>query len=353
MGDAKPFIIPVFIPHSGCPHRCIFCNQVAVTGSHTPMPEPEAVEAEISRFLRYKSARRTRTEISFFGGNFLGLPPRKIGRLLDCAAGFVHSGQADGIRFSTRPDTVSPVTLDTLAAFPVTTIELGVQSMDDRILALAQRGHSAADTVHAVAQLKEKKYRIGLQMMVGLPGEDVGKTMTTGAAIAELAPDFVRIYPTLVIRGSELARWHAAGRYTPLEMADCISRVKQLHQLFTKRNIPVIRMGLQANEGLDAGADLVAGPYHPSFGQMVLSERFYDAAAGALEKGPASAQTAVLRVHPRQISTIRGQKNIKMERLYERFTHIKSFKVKPDQAVARMQIKIQFPGFNRDVKTDI
>ena len=338
--NPKPFIVPIFIPHSGCPHRCVFCNQAAVTGSRTPLPSPDAVRAEIFSFLRFRRDPHRRTEISFYGGNFPGLDLDIMKDLLCVAEEFVKDGLADGIRFSTRPDTITPDRLEQIAAFPVSTIELGAQSMDDAVLDRSERGHTAGDNRRAVDLLKQFGCAIGLQMMVGLPGDNDASTLATGRAIADLMPDFVRIYPTLVIRGSLLARWYRDGRYTPMTLDGCIDRVKRLYLLFTGKGIGVIRMGLQANEGLDTGTDLIAGPYHPALGEMVLSEILFDAAVAKLAAKSSSIGTVHLRVHPRRVSTMRGRKNINMERLHERFSHIRQFKVVPDTIVEDMAVAV-------------
>ena len=238
-------------------------------------------------------------QISFYGGNFLGLETATVHRLLDGAARWVAAGRVDGIRFSTRPDTVDETTLAVLGGYPVDTVEIGVQSTNDRVLALAERGHTAADTARAVKRLRSRGYRIGLQMMVGLPGEDAVCALATGRDVAGLAPDFVRIYPTLVLRHSRLAEWYANGRYAPMTLDRCVSLVKRLFLLFREHRIPVVRMGLQATEGLADGRSIVAGPFHPAFGHLVHSAVFMDRATALLENAGRLPARVTLRVHPR------------------------------------------------------
>ncbi len=216
----RPFIIPIFLPHAGCPHQCVFCNQVSITGAKQKTVEPDQFRYQILEFLKYKKAGRKPVQISFYGGNFLGLKFDEITLLLDLAAEFIRQGQVDRIRFSTRPDTITPERLDSIAKYPVETVELGVQSMDDHVLALARRGHSAADTMRAVHQLKEHAYDIGLQMMVGLPGDTEALSVITAEKIAALRPNFVRIYPAIVVKNSRLARWYLNGTYAPLSLAE-------------------------------------------------------------------------------------------------------------------------------------
>ncbi len=334
----RPFIIPVFLPHAGCPHRCVFCNQVTITGGPQTAVNADQIRSQIQQFLGYKSDRRKPVQISFYGGNFLGLKIDEITPLLDLATEFISRGQVDSIRFSTRPDTITPEHLDIIAEYPVETIELGVQSMDDYILALAERGHRAADTVRAVEQLKERQLNIGLQLMVGLPGDTEARSLITAEKIAALQPDFVRIYPTLVVKKSKLARWYHNGSYTPLALAQAVSRVKILYLLFKKHDIRVIRMGLQASEELDTGS-VLAGPYHPAFGHLVYAEIFLDAACAAIKSGdPTGAKVAVF-VNPRRIAAMRGLKNSNIARLKKRFG-LEKIDIFPDSRMDEDSIKI-------------
>ncbi len=263
---------------------------------------------------------------------------------LKLATGFVQAGKADGIRFSTRPDTVDERRLEILSDYPVSTIEIGAQSMDDQILKFSKRGHSARDTIQAVHLLKKYGYHTGLQIMVGLPGEDATSSLMTGKRIAALSPDFVRIYPTLVIRGSLLEQWYREGHYVPLDLTRCIRRVKTLSLLFSEKKIPVARIGLQANEGLDTGRELVAGPYHPAMGQVVASEIFFDKAVSCLSHfGDRYNKGVHLVVHPRMISTMRGQKNANIRRLEKQFPHIGPITVTVDLDLPETDVYVTKP----------
>ena len=302
----KPFIIPVFLPQAGCPHRCVFCNQTAISGSDPVFPDKERLQEEIRRFLAHKGKKRGKTEISFYGGNFLGLPQEKIRTCLDTAQCFIDRNGVDSLRFSTRPDTISRERLQWIAGYPVSTIEIGVQSMVDAVLDTSRRGHTAADTRQAMARLKETSYQTGIQLMVGLPGDSPERSAYTARTVVSLAPDFVRIYPTLVIEKSPLANWYRAGRYRPLSLEACVSRVKELYRIFTAAGIPVIRMGLQATDGLSSGG-VQAGPYHPALGHMVRSEIMRDQAVEKIRQlAPKSASALTLRVHPGNYSQMQG-----------------------------------------------
>jgi histone acetyltransferase (RNA polymerase elongator complex component) len=336
---SRPFIIPIFLPHAGCPHQCVFCNQVSITGSIQHAVDPDQIRSQIHQFLGYKNDRRKPVQISFYGGNFLGLKIDEITRLLDLATEFIDQGQVDSIRFSTRPDTITPVHLDIIREYPVETIELGVQSMDDHVLTLAERGHSAADTVRAVEQLKEHQFNIGLQLMVGLPGDTEARALTTADQIAALQPDFVRIYPTLVVKKSKLARWYQKGSYTPLSLAEAVSRVKKLYLLFKKHDIQVIRMGLQATEDLADDSTVLAGPYHPAFGHLVYSEVFLEKAQKAFDAMRTLSDTITISVNPRSISKMRGLNNENIEKLKKR-CRLQYVAVVPDASLAADELKV-------------
>ena len=319
----KPFIIPIFLPHSGCPHRCVFCNQTAITGNSESFPTTDSLRAQIDRQLSYKGKNRGKTQVSFYGGNFLGLSLKKIRMCLDTATEYATGKLIDGIRFSTRPDTITPKTIAWIGAHPVSTIEIGVQSMAENVLFLARRGHTATRTRQAMALLKQKSYEIGVQLMIGLPGDNEVASALTAREIVELAPDFVRIYPTLVIEGSRLARWYQQNRYTPLSLNDCVARLKNMYQLFAAHGIKVIRMGLQATDGLSAGS-VIDGPYHPSLGHMVLAEIMLERAVNALRHlGPSQSEIR-LRVHPKSVSRMQGlnRKNLTILKKALHLTHI-------------------------------
>jgi histone acetyltransferase (RNA polymerase elongator complex component) len=335
----RPFIIPIFLPHAGCPHQCIFCNQTSITGAQRDTVSPEKVERQIHEFLKFKRNDRRPVQVAFYGGNFLGLEKEYIKRLLNVSTKFVKNKEIDAIRFSTRPDTIDHDRIEIIKNYPVTTVEIGVQSMDDRVLAMAQRGHSASDTLRAVALLKNRQYQIGLQMMVGLPEEDEAGSLSTAYRIGELEPDFVRIYPTIVLKNSLLARWYENGTYRPWSLERSIAHVKTLYLFFKKKNVPVIRMGLQASEDLDSGAAVLAGPYHPAFGHMVHSEIFLDMATELMEHKSVSQDTVTINVHPKSISKMRGMKNSNMETLKRRF-RLQSLDIVPDPTLDEDRLSI-------------
>jgi len=203
----KPLVIPIFIPHWGCLHRCAFCNQNLITNQKPNLPDREAINAQVNHYLKFKGDR-TRVQLAFFGGNFLGLKESDRLNLLNPAQDLVSNNSVHQIRFSTRPDTVTPETLDSLIPYAVSTVELGVQSMDDTVLGLSKRGHTEADTRTAASLLKTRGYETGMQMMVGLPGDSDGTALKTADKIIALHPDFVRIYPLIVLKNSLVHLWY-------------------------------------------------------------------------------------------------------------------------------------------------
>lgn len=315
----KPYIIPVFIPHAGCPHQCVFCNQKAIARSEAQSPTTAQIEASIRSYLNYLTPNRKPVQIAFFGGNFLGIDCREILRLLNAATPFVHGGIVDGIRFSTRPDTLTKDRLEILQGFPVSTIEIGAQSMNDAVLSLCRRGHTARHTARAAHLAKAAGYEVGIQMMVGLPGDDDSGAISTGRQIAALDPDFVRIYPAVVLEHSPLANWYRKGQYTPLSLSAGVSLVKRLYLIFQESSIAVIRMGLQATADLENGSILLAGPFHPAFGHLVIAEIYRDRVIELLTAGCRAMDTLTLRVHPKRISAMRGLKNETIHDLKTRF----------------------------------
>ena len=334
-----PFVVPIFLPHGGCPNHCVYCNQMSITGATPGDLSGETLDSLVHRFLQFKGNRRQHIQVAFYGGNFLGLKKDTIKRLLDASTTLVEKGIIHSIRFSTRPDTINKELLDFIEEYPVSTIEIGVQSMDDQVLRMSKRGHTAEDTIKAVALLKSRTYDIGLQMMVGLPGDSDIKALTTAQRVVELSPSFARIYPTVVLSGSLLADWHQKGKYTPWSLGRCITIVKKIYLLFHSNNIPVIRMGLQASADLEKGSTIVAGPYHPAFGHLVHSAIFFDKAVKTLTSKKDLPDNVFINVHPDSIPKMRGLNNSNIDRLKEKF-HIQSLHIIPNPTLAKDKLTV-------------
>jgi histone acetyltransferase (RNA polymerase elongator complex component) len=287
------------------------------------------LDSAIAQFLNYPLKRHSTIQIAFFGGNFLGMDIAAVETFLKLAQRFVQDGRVDSIRFSTRPDTIDRKRLDVLAGFPVRTVELGVQSMVDDVLRRSRRGHTAAQTVAAVKLLKAEGCAVGLQMMVGLPGDTGDRALETAHRLVDLQPDFIRIYPTVVLKGSLLAEWYRAGRFTPLSLERAVELVKTIYTVFYRHDIPVVRMGLQSAGDLVEENAVLAGPCHPAFGHLVHAALFLEMARRLLAHRGVGAPAVTLKTHPRSISKMKGLKRRNIDALRRQF-NLQCLTVEPD-----------------------
>ncbi|MBQ7794818.1 MAG: radical SAM protein [Clostridia bacterium] len=304
--------IPIFVPHYGCPFDCVFCNQKHITGEGE-VPSGERADKIIREHLETLPKTDRIIEAAFFGGSFTAVETSLQEELLAAAYEFVKSGEIDGIRLSTRPDFINDEIMQRLISYGVTTVELGVQSMDDGVLFAAGRGHTATDVETAVRVIKKYPVKLGLQMMTGLPSDNDEKSIATAEKIIALKPDFVRIYPTLVIRDTRLCEMYGQGTYRPQELEGAVSLAARLMEMFRKNNITVIRAGLAATEEISPNGALVAGPYHSAFGELCEGELFYNKMLDSLSEG----KTAVFAVNPRDISKAIGNGARNMTRFKE------------------------------------
>jgi histone acetyltransferase (RNA polymerase elongator complex component) len=339
-----PFIVPVFIPQQGCRHQCVFCDQSAITGRSASWPSLEELRNGAKKYLAYNKHHKP-SMMAFYGGNFLGLSPKKINSLLQLADEFIMNGDIHWIRFSTRPDTITESGLKLLENFSVGEIEIGVQSMDDTVLNICQRGHCALDTKNAVVLLKEHGYKVGLQLMIGLPGQSAKSAVETAEQIVLLSPDFIRIYPTIVLKHSPLAQWYQKGNYQPILLNEAVFQTKKIYLFFKQHGIPVIRMGLQASQELDNKEVVIAGPYHPAFGHLVFSEIFMDMMCTFFQKNPPVQRKVDIIANPRCISRIRGINNENIRNLKTRFK-FDQIAVVPDPALSPHGLSIDHHWIN-------
>ena len=296
-------IIPVFIPHLGCPHTCIFCNQRTISGqAETGLA---AARAQIEQYLHY-SKGQTSNQIAFYGGSFTALPLDYQQQLLEIAQEYIQAGQAGSVRLSTRPDAITPTIVAQLQKYQVETVELGVQSLDEKVLRLAERGHGVACVYSAVELLRQAKLQVGLQLMVGLPGQDRESLADTKEQVCYLAPDIVRIYPVLVIKGTRLSQMYQEGNYVPLSLEEAVAASYELYEQFTRYGIQVIRMGLQADGELCSEGNIVAGPFHPSFGELVFSYGYRQKVNRYIEQLPAGVESIIIEYPPKEEPKLRG-----------------------------------------------
>lgn len=265
----KHMVIPVFIPHKGCPFDCIFCNQKLISGQIKDVTEAdmrETIESHIS-----SAKENTYIEIAFYGGSFTGIDRGLQFSYLKIADEYIKRGVVKGIRLSTRPDYINKSILEYLVKFNVKTIELGVQSLDEDVLIKACRGHDISDVMTSSRLINEYGINLGIQTMIGLPGDTSEKALFTAQRVVELKPQIARIYPTLVIKNTYLEKLYNEGKYNPVALEDAIELCADLLEIYSSNEINVIRIGLQTTENINEGKDVIAGPFHPAFRQLVES----------------------------------------------------------------------------------
>lgn len=295
--------LAVFVPHVGCPHRCSFCDQRAITGGAEP-PGEDFVRLAAQQAAEALGPRVKETEIAFFGGSFTAVPTDYMLSLLTAARWAVKEFGFMGIRCSTRPDAVEEPVLSLLEEYGVTAIELGAQSMDDEVLSANGRGHTADQTAEAAGRIKAHGFELGLQMMTGLFGATVEKDVETVERMIALQPDTARIYPTVVLEGTELAQLYRQGRYRPQTLEEAVDLCATLLPRLEAAGIRVIKVGLHAERSVEERR--IAGPYHPAFRELVQSRVFFRELLKAFQNCPPGPKTVA--VNPRSLSAALGQK---------------------------------------------
>jgi histone acetyltransferase (RNA polymerase elongator complex component) len=316
----KPFIIPVFIPIYGCPNKCIYCDQNISIGQQS-LPTPNDVASIVDEHLKtasFHSKPRRYTQVAFYGGTFTGLSFNTQGNYLKTIAPYLKNKKVQSIRLSTRPDYINQQNLNLLKSFSVKTIELGVQSMDDEVLKLSQRGYTSQKVEESARLIKENGLELGIQLMPGLPGDTENKIIKTSEQICKIKPDFLRIYPTVVIKNTLLQKLYLKGVYTTLSLKQAISICKKMLLLFQYNHIPVIRIGIQPTKTLLKPGAIVAGPFHPAFRELVLSSILYDRLFVSIKKN-LTLKTFTFFVHPSELSTFMGNKKENVKKLKEEF----------------------------------
>lgn len=297
----RHYIIPIFVPHKGCPHNCVFCNQRHITGQIKEV-DSSFVSSEITKYLKTIRENDRFVEVSFFGGSFTGLPINEQTELLKPAKKALDEGKIDAIRLSTRPDYIDKEILDNLKDYGVSIIELGVQSMDETVLRMSNRGHGVEDVYKSSCLIKEYGFTLGLQMMVGLPGDNEEKDIYTANEFVKIGPEMVRIYPALVVKDTYMEKMYNDGRYTPLSLEKTVDILSRLYLIFGRAGINIIRIGLQPTENIQPGRDVVAGPFHPAIRELVESKLLNKIVAkiyGMVHEG-----NITIHINPRSISKL-------------------------------------------------
>jgi len=345
----RHYNIPIFIPHLGCPYDCIYCDQKKIS-AQMQVPGADEMISTIEQHLQ-TIPPHAEVELAFFGGNFTAIEPELQKEYLRMIQPYLESGRIKGIRVSTRPDCIDADNLEMLKSYGVKTIELGVQSLNDEVLHLSARKYRAEDVYKSSALIHERGVRLGIQLMVGLPGDNYARDIETVKETIKLAPQMVRIYPTLVIAGTELDHMWMEGKYQDLALEEAVRICKDMLLIFSAANIAVIRMGLYLGEELRSEGVVKAGPFHPAFGELVEQAIFRDQAIMAIKRhterfGP--SQSLYLYVNERDLSKMLGKQRTNLAYLQQAL-ELHSLQVKTQPGNFRNWIGISNSQSNAEV----
>ncbi|MBR3163078.1 MAG: radical SAM protein [Clostridia bacterium] len=319
----KEYIIPIFVPHLGCPNDCTFCNQKSISGEQKMITSND-IKKTIEYFLENVKDKNAYKEVAFFGGSFTGIEYEKQEEFLKTAYEYIKDKKIDSIRISTRPDYINKKEIKLLKKYKVKTIELGVQSSNDYILKKIGRGHTFEDVKKASKMIRLHRFKLGHQMMVGLPESTKIDDINTAKALIKLKPKMVRIYPVLVVKGTQLEKEYENGEYEPISVVQAVETCKELVAMFNKKNIEVIRIGLQTTDEIsdpsNDASEVVAGPYHPAFRQLVESGLWYDSIVAKIKKLNVKVKEVQVTVNPIDVNNVIGHKKenaLKLKELYD------------------------------------
>lgn len=332
----KHYNIPIFVTHSGCPNMCVFCNQSKITGKMEEECVSETTKI-IESYLKTIPSKSV-VEVAFFGGSFTGIPFEKQMGYLNSVKKYIDEGKVSGIRISTRPDYISEEIIKYLKENGVTTIELGVQSFDKKVMEMSKRGYTPEVIYRACKIIKESGISLGIQIMPGLPGSTFESDMNSAYETVKIKPDIARIYPTLVISGTELEKMNESGEYLPLTMEESITRSMHILAELEINDIKVIRIGLQPSEDIRAEGVIIAGPFHPAFRELVEGEILYKFIMNfSLNKNSIEAE-----INIKDVSRLVGIKKKNIERL-----KVIDFKYNTSGEITQGEIKLNGNLFKR------
>lgn len=341
----KLLVVPFFIQHEGCPFTCAFCNQWKITGAQGSKPEDVAVN--VLEYIKASKRQLSGVEVAFFGGSFTGLAKWQQVKWLEQAAALRKEGYITGIRLSTRPDYITDDILRLLQDYGVTTIELGVQSLVDEVLTKSRRGHLSRDVFKATQLIRRYPFSLVYQLMLGLPGDNEHSALLTARGTVAAKPDGVRIYPAVVLKDTLLAQWYLSGEYQPWSLEAAVSTAAKWFAIFSLYQIPVIRMGLQAVDSLLEENELVAGPYHPAFGELVESRLMLEQTLDLLKKaqerqGGQKQVGAALYFNPADCSKVVGHKRNNILTIKKLKPGLR-LELRADEAVASNDLALKTP----------
>ncbi len=338
----KQYIIPIFVPHLGCPNDCIFCNQKSISGQKKQMTK-ETAKKIIDDYLESIKNEDAEIEIAFYGGSFTAIEPSLQEELLETAYEYIKDGKVESIRISTRPDAINKKILKRLKKYKVKTIELGVQSANDYILKRTNRGHTFEDVKKASKMIRWNGFKLGHQMMVGLPESTKIDEINTAKALIKLKPKMIRIYPVLVIKNTKLEKEYKEGKYDPLPLVQAVETCKELVRMFADKKIDIIRVGLQNTDEITnpemPNSEVVAGPYHPAFRQLVESAMWYDAIVGKIKKLNIKVKEVEVTVNPIDSNNVIGHKKENVIKLKD--TYDVDLILKQDETIKQGKSKIE------------
>jgi len=319
---SRQYVIPIFVPHKGCPNDCTFCNQKSISGQTKQINKEEIINT-IETFLQSFKQEGKYIEIAFFGGSFTGIDIKEQEELLKIAYEYINVGKVDSIRVSTRPDYIDKEKLNLLKKYGVKTIELGVQSTNDYILKKCKRGHTFEDVKKASKLIRKMGFTLGHQMMIGLPESNKLDEIRTAKDLAKLRPKMVRLYPVLVIKNTKLEEDYKTGKYEPISLTQAIETCKELFYYFNSKRITVIRMGLQNTDIIsnpdNLESEVIAGPYHEAFGQLVEDSIWYDIIVSKIKKFNTKILEIEIEANPENINNIIGHKKENLKRFKDTY----------------------------------
>lgn len=337
----KEYIIPIFVPHLGCKKCCTFCNQRTISGEQKQVTS-EDVKNTIEYYLKNFKTDKNYVEVAFFGGSFTAIDIEKQKELLNAVQPYIKDKKVNSIRLSTRPDAIDKTILKMLKKYNVKTIELGVQSTNNYILARCKRGHSFEDVIKASKLIRLYGFRLGHQMMVGLPDSTEKDDIQTAKDIIKLKPKMVRIYPVLVIKGTELEEELNKKDFIPLTVGQAVERTKEIVKLFNQKHIQVIRVGLQNTDSITdpslKESEVIAGPYHPAFGQLVEDAIWYDKIVDEIKKINSKVIKVEIEANSADINNIVGHKKENINKLKDTYALITI--VKKNDEIKKGKFKI-------------
>jgi len=338
----RSYIIPIFVPHLGCPNDCIFCNQKSISGQKKEVTEEE-IRNTVDDYLKSIKDTKGTKEIAFFGGSFTEIEIKKQEKYLIVAYEYIKQGKIDSIRISTRPDAINKDILKMLKKYKVKTIELGVQSANDYILKKANRGHNFEDVKRASKLIRLYGFNLGHQMMVGLPESNRIDEINTAKELIKLKPKMVRIYPVLVIKNTKLEKMYQDEEYMPLTVVQAVEICKELVAMFKKKNIEIIRLGLQNTDEISdpnsEKSEVIAGPFHPAFGQLVEAGMWYDVIIAKIKKLTVKVKEVEVTVNPIDVNNVIGHKKDNAIKLKD--TYDVDLVVKQDESIKQGKSKIE------------